>query len=68
MSLGVSRFLVLPGCRGQNLHGFWFSHYSNIGGAGKGPAGTAGNDEHRVNAGVCWACACDDVVAPGVIY
>ena len=41
---------------------------ANVGGAGTGPAGTAGDDANLVNAGVCWACACGDVVGPGVRY
>ena len=32
------------------------------GGAGRGPAATAWDDANRVDAGVCWACACGDVV------
>ena len=40
----------------------------NVGGAGGGPAATAWDDANRVDAGVCWACACGDVVRPGVGY
>ena len=31
-----------------------------------GPAGAAGDDANRVNAGVCWECACGADVGPGV--
>ena len=29
---------------------------------------TAGDDANHVDASVCWACACGDVVGPGVSY
>ena len=36
--------------------------------AGTGPAGTAGDDANHVNAGICRACVCGDVVGSGVRY
>ena len=39
-------------------------HYSNVGGSCRGLAGTAGDDAHRVFAGVRWACTCNDAVGP----
>ena len=45
-----------------------FGDYYNIGKAGRGPTATAGDVANRVDGGFYWACACGDVVGPGVRY
>ena len=41
-------------------------HYSYFARAGRGPAGIARENANRADADVCWACACGDIVEPGV--
>ena len=48
------------------LKRFWFRDYCNVGGVGRGPAATAGDDANRVGVGMRWACACDHVLEQGV--
>ena len=52
-------------CRGKSPHRLRLEDYCNVGGAGRGPAATAGDDANRVDAGVCWACERGDVVGLG---
>ena len=60
--------LAVPGASGAAevnvVMDFWFGDYFNVGGAGRGPAATIGEDANHVDAGVCWACAGCDVIGP----
>ena len=52
----LSRLLMSRG------DGFWFNHYSYIGGAGKGRGGRAVDDLNRVSAGGILSFTCADIV------
>ena len=61
------RLSILGASASAAADGFWLRNCSYIGAAGGGPAETDGDGEKCVNLVICWACAYDDVVGPGVI-